>query len=214
MNQSLHLFVYGSLSEGMVHYNKIAEFVQNARPGVILGHCFRLPVGYPVFVAHCEATADLKLAPTPGVLLELKAPELLYKLLDEYHGVSALTPEKSLFFKTPIKVQLIGADGTPDSGETVDAVTYAMNPAKLPPQAEYLPNGDWLASLKERPALPDTLTEKQTTYIKRLGASTGREIVPIDLALYRELMKLDLIVDKGRRLALTKLGKEVYRYLV
>lgn len=200
------LFVYGSLSEGMVHYNKISSYVQNLRRGRIYGHCFRLPVGYPVFLAHCEATADLKLAPTSGYLVELSAPDLVYKLLDEYHGVSALTPEKSVYFKTPVKVEL-------ENGETVDAYTYAMNPAKLPPQAEYLPNGDWEASLKERPALPELLTEKQSSYVKRLGASTGREIVPIDLALYRELMKLELIVDKGRRLALTKLGKDVYRYL-
>jgi gamma-glutamylcyclotransferase (GGCT)/AIG2-like uncharacterized protein YtfP len=203
----MQLFVYGSLSEGMVHYKKVAEYVQSARPGVIHGHCFRLPVGYPVFLAHCDATSDLKLAPTAGVLLEMTAPDLLYKLLDEYHGVSVLTPEKSLFFKTNVEVQL-------NDGETVSAVTYAMNPAKLPPQAEYLPNGDWHSSLKERPAMPDVLSDKQSTYIRRLGASTGREIVPIDLALYRELMKLELIVDKGRRLALTKLGKEVYRFLV
>lgn len=205
MNLNLQLFVYGSLSEGMVHFNKLAAYAQSVRPGRIHGHCFRLPVGYPVFLAHCEATADLTLAPVGGFLVELSAPDLVYKLLDEYHGVSGLAPEKSVFFKTPVKVEV---DGT-----LVDAFTYAMNPAKLPPQAEYLPKGDWEDSLKVRPALPETLTEKQTTYVKRLGASTGREIVPIDLALYRELMKLELIVDKGRRLALTKLGKEVYRFL-
>ena len=74
-------------------------------------------------------------------------------------------------------------------------------------------NGDWRQSLKENPVLPDSLTEKQVCYIRKLGASSGRDIVPIDLQLYRELMKLDLIVDKGRRLALTKLGKDVYRFL-
>ena len=57
------------------------------------------------------------------------------------------------------------------------------------------------------------LSEKQATYVKRLGKSTSREIVPIDLNLYRELMNLELIVDKGRRLALSKLGLEVYRHL-
>jgi hypothetical protein len=57
------------------------------------------------------------------------------------------------------------------------------------------------------------LTEKQATYIQRLGRSSGREIVPIDLTLYRELMNLELIVDKGRRLALSKLGQEVFRHL-
>jgi hypothetical protein len=33
------------------------------------------------------------------------------------------------------------------------------------------------------------------------------------MELYRELMKLELVVDKGRRLALSKLGQEVARYL-
>ena len=41
------------------------------------------------------------------------------------------------------------------------------------------------------------------------------DIIPIDdLTLYRELMKLELIVDKGRRLALSSLGKEVYNHLI
>lgn len=57
------------------------------------------------------------------------------------------------------------------------------------------------------------LTEKQASYIKRLNHTSGREIIPIDLNLYRELMKLELIVDKGRRLALSKLGKEVAKSL-
>ncbi len=58
-----------------------------------------------------------------------------------------------------------------------------------------------------------TLTEKQRLYIQKLGTTTGRKIVPIDLTLYRELMKLNLIEDKGRRVALTKLGTEVFRQL-
>jgi hypothetical protein len=74
-------------------------------------------------------------------------------------------------------------------------------------------DGDWKSLLLNQANLLDKLTERQKTYIQRLGASLGREIVPIDLPLYRELMNLELIVDKGRRLALSKLGQEVYRYL-
>ncbi len=58
-------------------------------------------------------------------------------------------------------------------------------------------------------ALVHELTSRQAGYVKRLSQILGREIVPIDLDLYRELLKLGLIIDKGRRLALTKLGKEV-----
>jgi hypothetical protein len=67
--------------------------------------------------------------------------------------------------------------------------------------------------MREEPVFTEKLSEKQKSYVQRLGAISGREIVPIDLGLYRELMNLELIVDKGRRLALSKLGQEVYRYL-
>lgn len=71
------------------------------------------------------------------------------------------------------------------------------------------------ASLRELlgEKLKTDLTEKQKDYILRLGRVSGREIIPIDLPLYRELMNLEIIVDKGRRLALSKLGHEIYRYL-
>ncbi len=53
------------------------------------------------------------------------------------------------------------------------------------------------------------LSLRQANYVKKLGQISGRDILPIDLDLYRELMKLGLIIDKGRRLALTDLGKKV-----
>ncbi len=53
------------------------------------------------------------------------------------------------------------------------------------------------------------LSSRQASYVKKLGQISGRDILPIDLDLYRELMKLGLIIDKGRRLALTDLGKKV-----
>ena len=65
----------------------------------------------------------------------------------------------------------------------------------------------------EWPSIVNQLTERQSSYIRKLSQTTGRDIVPIDLDLYRELMKLNLIVDKGRRLALSKLGKEIARFL-
>ena len=49
--------------------------------------------------------------------------------------------------------------------------------------------------------------------ILKLGASSGRDIVPINLDIYRDLLNKGLIVDKGRRLALTNLGFDVYKYL-
>lgn len=59
----------------------------------------------------------------------------------------------------------------------------------------------------------DKLSDRQKAYISKLGSCSGREIVPIDIDLYRELMKLEIIVDKGRRLALSKLGHEIFKSL-
>lgn len=193
------LFVYGSFFKGMVHYNKLKDYVVSARPATVRGGMYRLQVGYPVYVSE----GDCEIA---GLLVQLEAPDVLFRILDEFHGFSPVSPEKSLYWKLDVKVKL-------EEGGEEEALIYALNPAKLPKSAVYIPDGRWLESLQETPALTETLTERQISYVKKLGSTTGRDIVPIDLDLYRELMKLDLIVDKGRRLALTKLGKEVYRYL-
>ena len=131
---------------------------------------------------------------------------MVYRLLDEFHGVSPFAPQKSLFFKESVNV-------ASEDGQVRSATIYMMNPTLLPKAAHLIEHGDWLADLREKPALADTLTERQANYVRRLAASSGREIVPIDMQLYRELLKLELIVDKGRRLALSKLGHEVARFI-
>ena len=210
MNQVQNIFVYGSLTEGMVHYGRVQEFVKTIRPATIQAYCYRLPVGYPALiepeVASVDAAPSAVISDVPGQVLEIEARELVFKILDEFHGFNPIQIEKSLFYKKEVEVLL-------SEGERLAAHCYFLNPSKLPAQSQALTDGDWMKSLSTQPALPHQLSEAQVTYIKRLGASTGREIVPIDLGLYRELMKLELIVDKGRRLALTKLGKDVYKYL-
>ena len=95
------------------------------------------------------------------------------------------------------------------------AQVYIFNPKKLSKNAELITGGLWKESLTLNPPLTQQLTEKQKTYVLKLGSAKGRDIVPInDLTLYRELMKLELIVDKGRRLALSSLGKDVYNHLI
>lgn len=206
MNQVERFFVYGSLTKGMVHYDRIASFIKQTQPATTLGHCYRLPVGYPVLLEADPFAPDANVDRIQGQLLEIEGSDLVFKIFDEFHGHSPLNPEKSLFNKKTIQVTL-------EDGSTLDATVYLLNPAKLPANSCRIAGGDWVKSLQETPALPLCLSEKQIGYVRRLGSSTGREIVPIDLALYRELMKLELIVDKGRRLALTKLGKDVYRFL-
>jgi gamma-glutamylcyclotransferase (GGCT)/AIG2-like uncharacterized protein YtfP len=194
----MKFFVYGSLSEGLVHFSKIQEFIQASNPAVATAAVYRLKVGFPVLL---EEGQD----PVAGQLLELRTTDLLVNLLDEFHGFHKLDESKSLYFRREITVETaLGAE---------KAWAYVLNPKKLPKNAALIVGGDWKASMQGEPPLTEKLTERQRTYIQRLGNSTGREIVPIDLPLYRELMNLEMIVDKGRRLALSKTGHEVFRYL-
>jgi gamma-glutamylcyclotransferase (GGCT)/AIG2-like uncharacterized protein YtfP len=197
----MKFFVYGSLSEGFVHFSKIKDFIEHSQPAVISGTAFKLKVGFPVVL---DSGSDL----IPGDLVTLKESstlQLLVNLLDEFHGFKSDFIDKSLYFRKQTKVK------TQD--QELNAWCYFLNPVKLPKDSVPIPMGDWKLALESEPTLISKLTEKQITYIKKLGSSSGREIVPIDLPLYRELMNLELIVDKGRRLALSKLGQEVYRYL-
>lgn len=194
------LFVYGSLTQGMVHFSRIANHIESQSRATAEGTVYRLEVGFPVFVAQGNT-------PVSGVLLKLKPSDILHKLLDEFHGYSAIQPEQSLFIKSQLEVTVEGHDSSQMTQ------TYSMNPAKLPRTAVLIRDGDWMKSMTERAPMTQSLTTNQKTYIQRLGRSTGRDIVPINLDLYRELMNKGLIVDKGRRLALTALGQEVFRYL-
>ena len=193
-------FVYGSMSEGMVHFSKIADFVMSSVPATIKATAYRLKVGFPALVQEERNRVR-------GHLVELKTSDLLQHLLDEFFGFNKLDPEKSLYSRHKTLVDVEG------SSEKAEAWVYFLNPKKLPLNAKLIEDGDWEKSLNEEPLMVNKLTERQVHYIQRLGKSTGREIVPIDLPLYRELMGLELIVDKGRRLALSKLGHEVYRHL-
>ncbi|MEN0057882.1 MAG: gamma-glutamylcyclotransferase family protein [Bdellovibrio sp.] len=193
-------FVYGSFCEGMVHFSKIQEFIESSVNARVKGEVYRLRVGFPVFL---KTGSDL----VPGQLVELRATEFLLNLMDEFFGVNRDNPHLSLYSREEIEVYPEGAS------EATRAWIYVLNSLKLPQGALRISGGDWQKSLRDRPAITSQLTEKQTTYIQKLGRSSGREIVPIDLTLYRELMNLELIVDKGRRLALSKLGQEVYKHL-
>lgn len=192
-------FIYGSLSEGMVHFNKIKGFLKSTQPAWIKGSAYRLQVGYPVLLGSGENLLA-------GSFVELENNALLVNLLDELHGLDRINPEKSIFLKTEVDVRL-------GDGSMPKAVVYFLNPRMLPKTATPIVDGDWQKSMRENPPLIFRLTERQKIYIKKLGQSSGRDIVPIDMALYRELMSLEIIRDKGRRLALTNFGHEVFRYL-
>jgi gamma-glutamylcyclotransferase (GGCT)/AIG2-like uncharacterized protein YtfP len=194
-------FVSGSFYEGHVHWSKISQFVQSSKKAVIKASAWRLKSGYPVIL---DDGMDL----IKGLLVTLKSSEILVSLLDEFHGYNQFDAKISLFVRRKVTVLI------DESSESEQAWAYFLNPQKLPTDAAPIHEGKWQDSLSNHPPLVSALTERQRTYLTKLAAASGREIVPInDLSLYRELMKLELIVDKGRRLALSKLGHEVVRYI-
>ncbi len=197
------LFAYGSLTEGMVHFQKIQQFVRQSEAGSVKGSAYRLRVGFPIVL---ENGVDL----IPGQLLTVEASPFLLELLDRFHGLNTQDPDKGLFYRKEVTVYSQPSEPAGVS-TSKPAWIYFLNRDRLTSDAQEIRGGDWRINTK--PNLTESLSERQKQYILRLGASTGREIIPIDLALYRELMNLEIIVDKGRRLALTKLGHEVFRYL-
>jgi len=193
------LFVFGFFSRGMVHFRKIENHIEDERPATVRGAIYRLPSGMPVLGS--EGTQTIA-----GWVVQLKSPDILMALLDEFHGVHRADPDKGLFLREEVQACL-------DEGGLEIADAYCINPLRLPRGAKSIEDADWRRSLEQQPPLLAKLTERQRSYILRLGASSGRDIVPIDLGLYRELMHLEIVADKGRRLALTSLGQELYRFL-
>lgn len=203
---TMRFFVIGSWTEGMLHFQKLRPFIVSYEQATIEASAYRLPVGFPVLVAVDDENGSAD--QISGQLIELKNDDTLLALMDTLHGVNPVQPGKGLHTRTTVKI-------SKSSGESDEAQVYFFNPKKLSPKAARIEKGIWQDCLNLNPPLTEQLTEKQKTYVLKLGSVKGRDIVPInDLKLYRELMKLELIVDKGRRLALSSLGKEVYNHLV
>ena len=201
------LFVLGSFSKGMVHFRKIEPYVECQRAGSVRGALVRLPSG---LIALCPG----EIQSVSGFSVTLRKPELLLSLLDEFRGVHHANPDLGLFHRRSITVQLnsAGEDGAPTPRFEL-AQTYFINLQKIPRGTVQLPDADWRRRFAEQPPLFERLSEKQRSYILKLGGCSGRDIVPIDLDLYRELMHLEIVVDKGRRLALSRLGQDLFRLL-
>lgn len=208
---TMSFFMIGSWTEGMFHFEKIKPHVLSVKPGQINARIFRLPVGYPVLVEkkseqilQSEQNNHL----IDGQILKVAADDTLLALLDSFHGVHPTDPAKSLFHRKCLPMADLEAGASPELN------VYMMNPAKLPKNSVEISGSCWKKSLTELPPLPATLTEKQKEILRQLGNVKGRDVVLVkDLTLYRDLMKLELIVDKGRRLALSPLGKDVFQYL-
>lgn len=198
MKSTRSFFLYGSWFPGFVHHKWLEQFIDDAQAAYIKGSVYRSNVGYPILIN--EGTDRI-----PGVLAQITGPSALFLLMDEFHGISAMNPEASVFQRFEAQV-FIG-------DEVTQAQAYAMPKMRVSPRWPRIVGGDWVNQLKNQPDLVSTLSDSQKIYLSRLGASKGKEGVPSDLTVYRELLKLDLIVDRGRRVGLSKLGKEVVKYL-
>lgn len=199
MGDFMKLFLYGASAEGMIQYSRFSHYVQDLQPAETRGTVYRLKVGYPVLV---EGGQDL----VRGQVAQLQLSDIALELMDQLNGFHKLNQQDSLFWRKEIMIT------TQDQG--IQRVwAYVLNPARVPKDAMVVRDGDWLTHMKEQPALPETLTEKQRHYILKLGRASSREVIPIEMGMYRELLKLEIIVDKGRRLALSKLGHDVFKYI-
>lgn len=194
------LFVYGSFSEGMVHFDKIANYILETFPAQVRGSIYHLEVGYPVLVSHGHDAVF-------GSVVRLKDADMLFKILDEFHGYSMTEPHKSLYLR-----QQASAAKVPTL-EEVAVQAYSLNPSKLPRGATKIQDGNWLRAMSEQPSILNNLTERHKGYIKKLAESNRRETIVYPLDVCRDLERMQIIVDKGRRFALTNLGKEVSRFI-
>jgi gamma-glutamylcyclotransferase (GGCT)/AIG2-like uncharacterized protein YtfP len=133
------LFVYGAFAEGMVHFRKIAQAVEEILPARVQGSIFRLPIGFPVF---CETGFQR----VKGHVVRLGQSEMIFSLLDQFHGVSLADPDSTLFHCKTISVRL-------ENMEWMDCSVYCANPKKMPKNAQLIEDGDWEKSLLEKPPL-------------------------------------------------------------
>lgn len=198
-SSEMNIFVYGSLAQGNIHFKKFFNEENITTNVFVKGSAYRLEVGYSVISTQGSQMV-------PGDLIKCNKSEVLLSLLDQFHGFSFKTPEKSLYLRMLTDIYL-------DDGSIEKAYVYSINPLKLPKTAKLIESGNWMEDFSQNPPLTEKLKDREKEYIRKLGNSSGRDIVPIQLDLYRELMNMGMIVDKGRRLALSKLGQEVFRYL-
>jgi gamma-glutamylcyclotransferase (GGCT)/AIG2-like uncharacterized protein YtfP len=193
-------FVYGSYCSGFCQFKKISNFAVAREPAQIRATAYSDQFGYPLVF---NDGVDL----IEGELLELDLSHVQVAFLDEMMGYNPLNPEQSLFVRQEAQV-------TTAECSSEKAWVYFTQPQHWPLSgAHKIEQGDWKGYLQQKPALPETLSERQKTYILKLGSVASRDVVRIDLNLYRELMNLELIIDKGRRLALTKKGQDIYRFI-
>lgn len=183
----------------MAHHKLIEDAVVESQSASALGSVYRLEVGYPAYCSKGEHEIA-------GDLVQIKNTDLIWPLLDQFFAYKKDKADKSVFIRERIKVKTAG-------GKEIEAYTYGLNPLKIPKAAKEIVDANWRQDLENNQPWTDLLTAEEATYIQKLGKCTGRDIVPYT-PLTRDLEKRGIVVDKGRRPALTKLGKEIFQFLV
>lgn len=193
-------FIYGVYDENQKCHARFRNFIVKKEKAYTKGSLHVLSCGLGLMSTEGDSLI-------PGTLVELDMPESSLSVLDVLSGFDITAPKKSFVRRQAITVSLLEA-------QPVETQTYCLNSEKKIAGLRKLEAAElevYFTQPKE--SLLDKLTERQKTYIQKLAQAKGREIVPVDMALYRELMSLELIVDKGRRLALTRLGSEISLFL-
>jgi hypothetical protein len=86
------LFTYGAWCEGGSLFGLLKPYIDELESGYILGEAYRTSVGYPIYVAD---GSDL----IPGQLATVRGPDVLWRLLEDFHGVQPMSPKNSLFHR-------------------------------------------------------------------------------------------------------------------
>lgn len=198
---SYNFFLYGIYDEGQKCFSRFQNFIKSSQSAYVTGSLYKLSCGLPLLTPQGDKMI-------PGRLVELDVADSYWPILDALNGYNAsVGPKKNFIVRQTLNVILPEAD-------VVVAQAYCLSSERKTESCQEIEVADLVADgqIFEK-SLVDKLTERQKTYIQKLSQAKGREIVPVDLALYRELISLELIVDKGRRLALTNLGHEVSLFL-
>ena len=189
-------FTYGAFLKGQSHYSKFSKLVVGEKKAFVKANAYRLHCGYPIL--EISSAGEL----IEGTLVELEAPQSFWPILDELLGVTQLEAEKCFLNRCSILTRI-------DSFTSIEAQTYCINPKKITKAYKKINRYQWSHRINKGLKTLKKLNDQHRQYLSRLSELKGRNTVPIELDLYRELLSMDIIVDRGRRLALTPLGKEI-----
>ena len=199
---SYSFFLYGIYAEGQKCFPRFQNLIESEtglRAAYVKGSLNKLACGLPLLSSQGDQMI-------PGQLVKLNIAENHWPILDAINGYNPLNLKKSLLVRETVEVVV------PESA-SVTAQAYCLNFARTAQTFDQLKDNEVNEILSQPVGLVEKLTERQKTYLQKLSQAKGREIIPVDMALYRELMSLELIIDKGRRIALTRLGLEISHFL-